>query len=209
MLLAAAAVLINAAAQARAAVRGGADVSLRRARPCATLLPTGALLVAGPGDGPGAGDEADDRRRRRRDGGRRALDRAARDARRKALLLFLGGVATTAGFWFIRNLIHSGNPLPVAQRARPDRPARARPGARGPRQLHRRPLHLRRRPTATSGASTSTWRSPTCSGPAWFAVPRRRRGRGGAGHRAPPHPGRPAARRGHRGRRRSPTCSRR
>ena len=32
--------------------------------------------------------------------------------RRRALLLFLGGVAATAGFWFLRNLIHSGNPLP-------------------------------------------------------------------------------------------------
>jgi hypothetical protein len=36
-------------------------------------------------------------------------------ARRKALLLFLGGVTATAGIWFIRNLIHSGNPLPWIQ----------------------------------------------------------------------------------------------
>ena len=33
-------------------------------------------------------------------------------ARRKAALVFLAGVAATAAFWFIRNLIHSGNPLP-------------------------------------------------------------------------------------------------
>ncbi len=32
--------------------------------------------------------------------------------RRRAAVLFLAGVAATAGFWFVRNLIHSGNPLP-------------------------------------------------------------------------------------------------
>ncbi|HET8592429.1 MAG TPA: hypothetical protein VFL56_02100 [Solirubrobacterales bacterium] len=32
--------------------------------------------------------------------------------RRRAFLVFLGGVAAVAGFWFLRNLIHSGNPLP-------------------------------------------------------------------------------------------------
>ena len=35
--------------------------------------------------------------------------------RRRALLLFLGGVTITAGFWFLRNLIHSGSPLPWLQ----------------------------------------------------------------------------------------------
>jgi hypothetical protein len=35
-----------------------------------------------------------------------------RGARRKALLVFLGGVAAVAVFWFIRNLIHAGNPVP-------------------------------------------------------------------------------------------------
>ena len=35
--------------------------------------------------------------------------------RRRALGLFLGGVAITAGFWFLRNLIHSGSPLPWLQ----------------------------------------------------------------------------------------------
>jgi hypothetical protein len=34
------------------------------------------------------------------------------EQRRRALLLFLGGIAATAGFWFLRNLVHSGNPLP-------------------------------------------------------------------------------------------------
>ena len=32
--------------------------------------------------------------------------------RLRALGLLLGGVALTSGFWFLRNLIHSGNPLP-------------------------------------------------------------------------------------------------
>jgi hypothetical protein len=35
--------------------------------------------------------------------------------RRRALGLFVGGVAITAGFWFLRNLIHAGNPLPWIQ----------------------------------------------------------------------------------------------
>jgi hypothetical protein len=30
----------------------------------------------------------------------------------KAFWIFVGGVAAVAGFWFLRNLIHSGNPLP-------------------------------------------------------------------------------------------------
>ena len=35
-----------------------------------------------------------------------------REARLKAFGMFVGGVAITAGFWFVRNLIHTGNPLP-------------------------------------------------------------------------------------------------
>jgi hypothetical protein len=35
-----------------------------------------------------------------------------RDVRWKAFWIFLAGVAALAGFWFLRNLIHSGNPLP-------------------------------------------------------------------------------------------------
>ena len=33
-------------------------------------------------------------------------------ARRKAFGVFVGGIAAMAGFWFLRNLIHAGNPLP-------------------------------------------------------------------------------------------------
>src|SRR5207237_1127951 len=35
-----------------------------------------------------------------------------RQFRWKAFGVFLGGVVAVAGFWFLRNLIHSGNPLP-------------------------------------------------------------------------------------------------
>ena len=37
---------------------------------------------------------------------------APRELRLRAFGLFVGGVAITAGFWFVRNLVHSGNPLP-------------------------------------------------------------------------------------------------
>jgi hypothetical protein len=36
----------------------------------------------------------------------------SRDVRWKAFWVFVGGVAAVAGFWFLRNLIHAGNPLP-------------------------------------------------------------------------------------------------
>jgi hypothetical protein len=35
-----------------------------------------------------------------------------REIRWKAFWVFVGGVAAVAGFWFLRNLIHAGNPLP-------------------------------------------------------------------------------------------------
>ena len=35
-----------------------------------------------------------------------------RDLRWKAFWLFVGGVAAVSAFWFLRNLIHAGNPLP-------------------------------------------------------------------------------------------------
>jgi hypothetical protein len=39
--------------------------------------------------------------------------------RRRALFAFLAGVAATAGIWFLRNLIHSGSPLPWLQEIGP------------------------------------------------------------------------------------------
>ena len=35
-----------------------------------------------------------------------------RDARRRAFGVFVAGVAAVAGFWLLRNLVHAGNPLP-------------------------------------------------------------------------------------------------
>lgn len=37
---------------------------------------------------------------------------AARDKRRRNAAIWLGGLLLTGGFWYLRNLIHSGNPLP-------------------------------------------------------------------------------------------------
>ena len=110
LLLAAAAVLINAAAQAR-----GAAASARTLHsggpPLRDLLPIGALLVAGLAMGLALGTKLTIA------GGVAAMAVGVPlimppGVRRKATLIFLGGVAATAAFWFIRNLIHSGNPLP-------------------------------------------------------------------------------------------------
>ena len=77
--------------------------------------------------------------------------------------LFLGGVAATAGFWFLRNLIHSGNPLPWLREIGPiDLPGPDR-GLEG-RDNFTVAHYIFETRTPTSGASTSTGRSPTCSG---------------------------------------------
>ena len=63
-------------------------------------------------------------------------------SRWKAFWVFVAGVAAVAGFWFLRNLIHAGNPLPWIRHIGPiDLPGPNRGLARPPR-LHRRPLHL-------------------------------------------------------------------
>jgi hypothetical protein len=117
LLLAAAAVLINAAAGARAA-SGAARTLHSGGPPLRDLLPAGALLVAGLAMGLALGTK---------------LTIAAAVAamaigipfvipsgmRRRALAIFLGGVAATAAFWFVRNLIQSGNPLPWARELGP------------------------------------------------------------------------------------------
>ena len=110
LLLAAAAILVNAAAGARAAA-GAARTFPGAGPPLRDVLPAGALLLAGLAMGVALGTK---------------LTIAGATAamavgipflmppgmRRRAALIFLGGVAATAGFWFLRNLIHSGNPLP-------------------------------------------------------------------------------------------------
>ena len=110
LLLAAAAVLVNSAAQARAA-SGAARTLHSGGPPLRDVLPAGALLIAGLAMGLALGTKLTIA------GGVAAMAVGVPlivppGMRRRALLLFLGGVAATAGFWFIRNLIHSGNPLP-------------------------------------------------------------------------------------------------
>ncbi len=104
LLLAAAALLINAWA-----LRSdrGSELGAR----AEFSLPTGVLLVAGLAIGLALGSKL-------------TISGAAAamvvgvplivppGVRRKAFLVFVAGVAATAGFWFLRNLIHAGNPLP-------------------------------------------------------------------------------------------------
>ena len=110
MLLAAAAILLNAAAAARAAA-GAAQTLHSGGPPLRDVLPLAALLLAGLAMGVALGTK---------------LTIAGATAamavgvplitppgmRRRAAAVFLAGIAATAGFWFLRNLIHSGNPLP-------------------------------------------------------------------------------------------------
>lgn len=110
MLLAAAAVLVNAAARARVAT-GAARTLHSGGPPLRELLPMGALLVAGLAMGLALGTKLTIA------GAVAAMAVGVplvvpAGMRRRALLVFVGGVAATAAFWFIRNLIHSGNPLP-------------------------------------------------------------------------------------------------
>ena len=100
MLLAAAAILINAWAS-----RSPNDRD-RRAAPV-----MGALLVAGIAIGIALGS------RLTISGVAAAMAVGVvfivpREVRWKAFWVFVAGVAALAGFWFLRNLIHSGNPLP-------------------------------------------------------------------------------------------------
>jgi hypothetical protein len=110
LLLAAAAVLVNAAAQARGAAESARTLHAG-GPPLRDLLPAAALGVAGLAMGLALGTKLTIA------GGVAAMAVGVPlimppGARRKAALVFLGGVAVAAGFWFIRNLIHSGNPLP-------------------------------------------------------------------------------------------------
>jgi hypothetical protein len=101
LLLAAAAILINAWA-----ARGARPAEPPRAAP-----PLGALLVAGLAMGIALGTKLTI-------SGATAvfaigiLFVVPPGARRKAFGVFIAGVVATAGFWFLRDLIHSGNPLP-------------------------------------------------------------------------------------------------
>jgi hypothetical protein len=102
MLLAAAAILINAWASRDRS--GGKDAP-------SAAAPVGAILVAGLAIGIALGSKL-------------TISGVSvafaigipflvpRELRWKAFWTFVGGVAAVAGFWFFRNLIHAGNPLP-------------------------------------------------------------------------------------------------
>ncbi len=115
MLLAAAAILITAwASRERGTARGGpAGTSTE-----AACLPLGALLTAGLAMGIALGSKLTV------SGATAAMAVGVvflvpKDFRRKAFGVFIAGVLATAGFWFLRNLIHAGNPLPWARHIGP------------------------------------------------------------------------------------------
>jgi hypothetical protein len=125
LLLAAAAILVNAWAASRRGAREAAgedepDSADPPAEPARSLgVPAGAaILLAGLAMGLALGTKLTV-------GGATAAFAVGiplllpAGFRLRALGLFLGGVAATAGFWFLRNLIHSGNPLPWIQEVGP------------------------------------------------------------------------------------------
>jgi hypothetical protein len=115
MLLAAAAILINAWAMRSPTPRmegaHGAGREPKNGSGGSRAAPMGALLVAGLAIGIALGSKL-------------TISGVAvafaigvpflvpRELRWRAFWVFVGGVAAVAGFWFLRNLIHSGNPLP-------------------------------------------------------------------------------------------------
>ncbi len=106
LLLAAAAILINAWAMR---TEGGEEKRPSLGFPASP--PFGALLVAGLAMGVALGSKLTI------SGATAAMAIGVvflvpKGVRRKAFGIFLAGVVATAGFWFLRNLIHAGNPLP-------------------------------------------------------------------------------------------------
>jgi hypothetical protein len=124
MLLAAAAILINAwASRNQSGAEGGPAGGLSASGESAVRLsraaspgvpagpPFGALLIAGLAIGLALGSKL-------------TISGVTvgfavgvpflvpREQRWRAFWVFVGGVAAVAGFWFLRNLIHAGNPLP-------------------------------------------------------------------------------------------------
>ncbi len=65
---------------------------------------------------------------RRRSGGDRSTGRPAAVPRGRRS----GAAAAGGGYWYLRNLAHTGNPLPWFDRLGPARPPGSGPGARGP-----------------------------------------------------------------------------
>jgi hypothetical protein len=91
------------------------------------------------------------------------------ERRARAFGIFVGGVAITAGFWFLRNLIHTGNPLPWVNEIGPiDLPGPDR-GLEG-----RDPFSVSH--YIFANPSTDVWRSyffegtKNLLGPGWFLL---------------------------------------
>ena len=201
LLLAAAAILINAWAMRS----GNGEGSQQRAAP--SWSPLGALLVAGLAMGIALGSKLTI------SGATAAMAVGVifivpPGIRRRAFGVFLAGVVATAGFWFLRNLIHSGQPAALDPPHRADPAARTEPRARGPRRLHRRALHpLQPQHQPLARLLPQPDREPARA--ALVPDPRRRRRRARSspsGGRARPRCGSPARSRSWR---RSPICSRR
>ncbi len=114
MLLAAAAILINAWAARGSRPQGATPEGAARAAPADTrsaAVPMGAILIAGLAIGIALGSKL-------------TIWGVAvafavgvpflvpRELRWRAFWVFVAGVAAVAGFWFLRNFVHAGNPLP-------------------------------------------------------------------------------------------------
>lgn len=163
LLLAAAAILINAWAM-RAESGEGERPSLAFPSP----TPLGALLVAGLAMGVALGSKLTS------SGATAAMAIGViflvpPGVRRRAFGVFLAGVVATAGFWFLRNLIHAGNPLPWTRHIGPiDLPGPNR-GLEG-RDDYTVAHYI------LSDPSTSLWRAyflnpiENLLGPLWFLI---------------------------------------
>ncbi|MEA3033813.1 MAG: hypothetical protein QOH86_1829, partial [Sphingomonadales bacterium] len=163
LLLVAAAILINAWA-----MRPEGGEGKRTSLSFPAVPPLGALLVAGLAMGVALGSKLTI------SGATAAMAVGViflvpRGVRRKAFGVFLAGVVATAGFWFLRNLIHAGNPLPWVRHIGPiDLPGPNR-GLEGRDDFTVAHYIL-------SDPSTSLWRAyflnpiENLLGPLWFLI---------------------------------------
>ncbi len=154
MLLAAAAILINAWA---------ARDSATRRRPASGGGPRGRAARRGLGDRDRARIEADDLRGRGGDGRRRRRSSCPRERQLEGLLGLRRRSRRRGRVLVPPQPDPRRQPAALDQADRADRPARPEPGPGGPRRLHRRPLHLLQPEHRPLAAPTSSTRSRTCS----------------------------------------------